>query len=338
MIRIAVDAMGGDQAPSAVVDGAVAAARHLDVRVVLVGSTAPVRSALAQHADLPQAALDIVEAPDVVGMADSPAATLRRKPRASIRVAAELVARGEAAALFSAGHTGATVMAAHAAFGMIPGVDRPALATTIPTRGRPAVLLDAGANVECRPQHLLQFAVMGSAYARLATGADRPRVGLLSIGEEETKGNELTRESHRLLKASPLNFIGNVEGREIFSGLADVVVCDGFTGNVVLKTSEGLVDMVETLLGDELRGTFSSQDGYLLSRRAFRRFRRRVDYSEYGGAPLLGVAGLAIVGHGRSSAKAVRNAIAMASRFAESDFIRRVERDIAATAVSSNFR
>jgi glycerol-3-phosphate acyltransferase PlsX len=169
---------------------------------------------------------------------------------------------------------------------------------------------------------------MGSVYARLAFGVPRPRVGLLSIGEEESKGNELTREAHRLLKGSPLNFIGNVEGREIHSGVADVIVCDGFTGNVVLKTSEGLVEAVEALLGEELQGTFSSQMGYLLSRRAFRRFRRRVDYSEYGGAPLVGVAGLAIVGHGRSSVKAVRNAIAMAYRFAASDFIRRVEQEI----------
>ena len=326
--------MGGDLAPSALVDGAVAAARHLDVRIALVGAPAAIEQALGGHYGASALAIDVVEAPEVIEMAESPASALRRKPRASIRVAADLVARREAAALFSAGHTGATVMAAHAAFGMIPGVDRPALATTIPTRGRPAVLLDAGANVECRPQHLLQFAVMGSVYARVALGAARPRVGLLSIGEEETKGNELTREAHRLLKSAPLNFIGNVEGREIYSGVADVIVCDGFTGNVVLKTSEGLVDAVEALLGDELQGTFSSQVGYLLSRRAFRRFRRRVDYSEYGGAPLLGVAGLAIVGHGRSSAKAVRNAIAMANRFAASDFISRVEQDIAAASVS----
>jgi glycerol-3-phosphate acyltransferase PlsX len=333
-MRIAVDAMGGDHAPSVIVDGAVAAARHLDAEIVLVGPTAELERALAPHADWSKLGIVIVEAPDVIGMADPPAATLRRKPRASVRVAAELVARREAAALVSVGHTGATVMAAHAAFGMIPGVDRPALAATIPTRRRPAVLLDAGANVECRPQHLLQFAVMGSVFARVAFGVERPAVGLLSIGEEETKGNELTRDAHRLLKASPLNFIGNVEGREIYSGVADVVVCDGFTGNVVLKTSEGLVETVEALLGDELRGTFSSQVGYLLSRRAFRRFRRRVDYSEYGGATLLGVAGLAIVGHGRSSAKAVRNAIAMAYRFATSDFIHRVEQDIGAAAIA----
>jgi glycerol-3-phosphate acyltransferase PlsX len=326
--------MGGDQAPSVVVDGAVSAARHLAVRVALVGPAAVLQQTLASHPDWRALGLEIVDAPDVVEMAESPAAALRRKPRASIRVAADLVARGEAAALFSAGHTGATVLAAYAAFGLIPGVDRPALAATIPTRARPAVLLDAGANVDSRPQHLLQFAVMGGVYARVALGIDRPRVGLLSIGEEETKGNELTREAHRLLKASPVNFIGNVEGREIYSGVADVIVCDGFTGNVVLKTSEGLVDAVETLLGDELKGTFSSHVGYLLSRRAFRRFRRRVDYSEYGGAPLLGVARLAIVGHGRSSAKAVRNAIAVAYRFAASDFLHRVEHEIAAAVAN----
>jgi glycerol-3-phosphate acyltransferase PlsX len=196
------------------------------------------------------------------------------------------------------------------------------------------VLLDAGANVECRPHHLLQFAVMGGVFARVALGIEKPRIGLLSIGEEETKGNELTRDAHRLLKAAPVHFIGNVEGREIYSGVADVVVCDGFTGNIVLKTSEGLVEAVEALLGEELQGTVPGQVGYLLSRRAFRRFRRRVDYSEYGGAPLLGVAGLAVVGHGRSSARAVRNAIAMASRFASGDFVQRVEQQIAAAAVS----
>src|SRR4051812_4478075 len=336
MIRIAVDAMGGDHAPAVIIEGAVAAARHLDIEVALVGPTRVLQEALATHPDAAELPIFAVEAPDVIDMADAPAAALRRKPKASIRVAADLVARGEAGALFSAGHTGATVMAAHAAFGMIPGIDRPALATTIPTRGRPAVLLDAGASVECRPQHLLQFAIMGSVYARLALAIERPRVGLLSIGEEETKGNELTREAHRLLKASPLNFIGNVEGREIYSGVADVIVCDGFTGNVVLKTSEGLVDAVEALLGDELQGTFSSQMGYLLSRRAFRRFRRRVDYSEYGGALLLGVAGLTVVGHGRSSAKAVRNAIAMAQRVAGSGVVPRVEQEIGGMETLTN--
>ena len=324
--------MGGDHAPSVVVDGAVAAARHLEAGIDLVGRTADVEQALSAYPDWRSLGIGVVDAPDVIEMAESPASAVRRKLRASVRVAADLVARRGAAALVSAGHTGATVLSAHAAFGMVPGVDRPALATTIPTRNRPAVLLDAGANVECKPQHLLQFGVMGSVYARLAHGVQDPRIGLLSIGEEESKGNELTREAHRLLKTSPLHFIGNVEGREIYSGVADVIVCDGFTGNIVLKTSEGLVETVEALLGDELQGTFSSQVGYLLSKRAFRRFRRRVDYSEYGGAALLGVAGLVIVGHGRSSARAVRNAVAMAYRFATSDFMTRVEHGISEAA------
>jgi glycerol-3-phosphate acyltransferase PlsX len=326
--------MGGDHAPSRIVDGAVAAARHLDVRLVLVGRVAELNARLAEHGDWRRLGIEVVNAPDVVEMSESPAASLRRKPGASIRVAAELVAAGRAAALFSAGNTGATVLAAHGAFGMLPGVGRPALAPVIPTRGTPAVLLDAGANVEAKPQHLLQFAVMGAAYARLALGVDQPRVGLLSVGEEAAKGNELTREAHRLLNDGPIRFIGNVEGRELYSGVADVVVCDGFTGNVVLKTGEGLVDAVEALLGDELRGTFSSQVGYLLARRAFRRFRRRVDYSEFGGAPLLGLGGLTIVGHGRSSGKAVRNAIAMASRFVAEGFTARVEQGIAALTVA----
>jgi glycerol-3-phosphate acyltransferase PlsX len=334
VIRIAVDAMGGDQAPDTIVDGAIAAARHLDAEILLAGAPDRIEAALVPHGSAARHRVRVLDAPEVVEMSEAPAAALRRKRRASVRVAAESVSRGEAMALVSAGHTGATVMAAYSAFGTLAGVDRPALATTIPTRSSPAVLLDAGANVDCRPQHLLQFAVMGGVYARVALGVTRPRVGLLSIGEEANKGNELTRDAHRLMKQAPVNFVGNIEGREIYSGVADVIVCDGFTGNIVLKTSEGLVEAVESLLGDELQGTFSSQVGYLLSRRAFRRFRRRVDYSEYGGALLLGVAGLAVVCHGRSSAKAIRNAIAMAYRLASSDFIHRVEREIATAAVS----
>jgi glycerol-3-phosphate acyltransferase PlsX len=325
-MRIAVDAMGGDDAPGAIVDGAVDAARQLPVAITLVGIEAAVREALSRHADWQSLAIEVVDAPDVVGMADAPSAALRR-PRTSIRIAAELVARGGGGAVVSAGNTGATVMAAHAAFGMLAGVDRPALAAVIPTRRRPAVLLDAGANAECRPSHLLQFAVMGAVHARLALGTEQPRVGLLSIGEEESKGNELTREAHRLLKAAPVHFIGNVEGREIYSGDADVIVCDGFTGNIVLKTSEGLVEVVDAVLGPPLRDSAAGRE-------AFERFRRRMDYSEYGGAPLLGVAGLVVVGHGRSSPLAVRNAIGMAARYAASDFVRRVEREIAAATVS----
>src|SRR5262245_3221559 len=333
MIWVAVDAMGGDAAPRVAVDGALAAARHFDLGVALAGPIALIESELARHGDVDPARVRLVDAPDVVGMDESPSVALRRKPRASIRVAADLVARGEAAGLFSAGHTGATVMAAYGAFGMVSWVDRPALAATIPTRERPAILLDVGASVECRPQHLLQFAVMGAAYARVGLGVETPRVGLLSIGEEATKGNELTRDAHRLLKAAPLAFIGNVEARDVYSGRADVIVCDGFTGNVALKVSEGLVDTMETLLREELSSTVTLRVGSLLTMRALRRFRRRVDYSEYGGAPLLGVDGITIVGHGRSTAKAVRNAIAMTYRFAEGRFLQRVRDDIAAAAV-----
>jgi glycerol-3-phosphate acyltransferase PlsX len=330
LIWIAVDAMGGDFAPGHVVDGALAAARHLDLAVVLVGPMATLEAELARHAEVDPARVRLIDAPDRITMDDAPLAALRRKPRASIKVAADLVAAGEAAALVSAGHTGATVMAAYGAFGMLPGVDRPALAATIPTRGRPAVLLDVGASVECRPQHLLQFGVMGTVFARVAFGTVAPRVGLLSIGEEATKGNELTRDAHQLLKAAPITFIGNVEARHIYGGEADVIVCDGFTGNVALKTSEGLVEMIEGLLGEELSSTLTMRMGSLLARRALRRFRRRVDYSEYGGAPLLGVAGLAIVGHGRSTPKAIRNAVAMGYRFAASGLIERIEQEIAA--------
>jgi len=333
MLWVAVDAMGGDFAPRVLVDGALAAARHFDLGVALVGRRDAIDAELLRHPDRDPARVRIVDAPDVIAMDEAPSAALRRKPTASIRVAADLVARGDAAALFSAGHTGATVMAAYAAFGMLPGVDRPALAATVPTPRGPAILLDVGASVECRPQHLLQFAVMGDVYARVALGVDRPRIGLLSIGEEATKGNELTREAHRLLKASALAFAGNVEARDVYTGQADVIVCDGFTGNVVLKVSEGLVDVVERLLGDELSSTITMRVGSLIARRALRHFRRRVDYSETGGAPLLGVAGVTIVGHGRSSAKAVRNAVAMAYRFASQRMIEAVAREIAAAAV-----
>ncbi len=336
MIWIAVDAVGGDLAPGPIVAGALAAARHFDLGVVLVGPGDRLAAEVANvHHD--PGRVRLVEAGDVIGMAEAPAAALRRKTGASIRVAADLVARGGAAALFSAGHTGATVMAAHAAFGMIEGVDRPALAATIPTRQRPAVLLDVGASVECRPAHLFQFAAMGSVYARVTFGIDVPRVGLLSIGEEESKGNELKREAHQLLKSLNVcgdrsRFVGNIEAREVYSGDADVIVCDGFTGNIVLKVSEGLVETASDLIAREL-GRATQARKTLGVARALRRFRSRMDYAEYGGAPLLGVGGIAIVGHGRSSARAVRNAVAMAHRFASSGFIDRVAREIAQSTV-----
>ncbi len=328
--------MGGDHAPAPIVDGAVAAARHLASGVILVGQKDRIDAELARHPDAESLPIEVMDAPDVVGMHESPAAALRRKPSSSIRVAVDAVANGRAAAVVSAGNTGATVIAAHAVLGLLPGVQRPALATAIPTMSSRAVLLDVGANAECRPAHLLHFAVMGAVYAQLALGIEEPRVGLLSIGEEETKGNELTRDAHRALKEAPVRFIGNVEARDVYSGVADVIVCDGFTGNVALKVSEGLAEMVEGLLRNELASTFSTRVGYLLSLRAFRRFRRRVDYSEYGGAPLLGVGGVVIVAHGRSSAKAVRNAILLASRFSRDRLIAQIEQGIGGLTVNES--
>ncbi|MEZ5284481.1 MAG: phosphate acyltransferase PlsX [Vicinamibacterales bacterium] len=331
-MRIAVDAMGGDHAPRRPVDGALAAARHLGIGIDLVGRAADVRAELVRHPDADALDIEVVDAPDVVGMDESAAQALRRKPQSSVMVAAGRVRDRHAAALVTAGHTGAAVVAAHAVFGMLEGVDRPALAPVVPTTSGSAVLLDAGATVECRATHLVQFAVMGAAYARVTLGLDRPRVGLLSIGEEASKGNELTREAHRLIRQAPVRFVGNVEARGIFAGEADVIVADGFTGNVALKLCEGVVEMVEDLLREELQSTFSSQMGYLLSQRAFRRFQKRVDYSEYGGAPLLGTAGVVVVGHGRSSVKAIRNAVVQAARFAGGGGWERVQRDILAAA------
>jgi phosphate acyltransferase len=332
-MRIAIDAMGGDDGPGSIIDGALVAARHLQVGLVVVGDGELIERELSRHPGAGALDLQIIDTPEAIEMDESAAAALRRKPRASIRLAAEAVKDGTAAAVFSAGHTGASVMAAHAAFGRVPGVDRPALATIIPTRRRPAVLLDSGATVECRPQHLVQFAVMGAAYARVALGCAAPRVGLLSVGEEESKGNELTRDAHQLLKAAPVQFVGNIEGRDVYAGNVDVIVCDGFTGNVTLKISEGLVETVEQLLHDELSATFGTRVGYLLSRQAFRRFRKRLDASEYGGAPLVGLNGLCVVGHGRSSAKAVRNAVAMAARFVEEGLIERLSKEVATVAL-----
>jgi glycerol-3-phosphate acyltransferase PlsX len=326
--------MGGDDAPGSIVDGALVAARHLQVGLILVGDAAAIERELSRHPGAGGLDLRVVHTPEAIGMEEAATAALRRKPRASIRVAAETVRNGDAAAMFSAGHSGASVMAALGAFGRLAGVDRPALATIIPTRRHPAVLLDSGATVECRPQHLVQFAVMGSAYAHLALGCSAPRVGLLSVGEEESKGNELTREAHQLLKSAAVNFVGNVEGRHVYAGDVDVIVCDGFTGNVTLKISEGLVDAVETLLHDELSATFGTRVGYLLSRQAFRRFRKRVDAAEYGGAPLVGVNGLCVIGHGRSSPKAVRNAVAMAARFVSQGLVDKLSRDIGAATVA----
>ena len=321
---IAVDAMGGDRAPDAVIEGAIQAARSLGVDVALAGPASLLRDHLTRHGAAGEAGVSIIDAPDVVAMDEPALAAFRRKPRSSIRVAADLVGAGEAQALFSAGHSGVAFLTAHSAFGVLPGVDRPALAVTMPTETGAAVLLDAGANVECRAEHLVQFGLMGAAYARIVLQVDQPRVGLLSIGEEAGKGTDLIRDAHARLTAAPLNFIGNLEARDLFTGRADVVVCDGFTGNIALKVGEGLAESLEHMLREELGGALVSQIGALLTRRAFARLRQRVDASEYGAAPLLGVRELTLVGHGRSSPKAVESAIGMAVRLLDARVLGRL--------------
>jgi glycerol-3-phosphate acyltransferase PlsX len=319
--------MGGDEAPGAIVIGAIRAVETGRVGVTLVGPADRLELELDRHGRLDHLPIHIADAPESVSMDESPLAALRRKPRTSIRLAMEIAARGDAQAAFSAGHTGATLLAAHATFGALAGVDRPALAVTIPTLTGSSVLLDAGANVECRADHLVQFGIMGAAYARVVLGKPDPAVGLLSIGEEASKGNDLIREAHAALATAPVRFIGNVEARELFSGRADVIVCDGFTGNIALKVGEGLVETVETMLREEMQP--APHAAAPASFDAFRRLRRRVDYAEYGGAPLLGIAGVTIVAHGRSSPRAVENGIVMAARLAEERVIERLTEALA---------
>ena len=313
-MRIAVDAMGGDFAPRAVVQGAVDAARELGVGITLVGDLERVDHELGL---LETGGLDIktVHAPQVVDMKDSASVVLRRKKDSSIRIATELVKAGEAVGVVSAGHTGAAMATALFILGPMKGVERPAIAALLPSMTGFTVILDAGANVDCKPIHLSQFAVMGDVFARKVFGISRPKVGLLSIGEEDTKGNELTKEAFKLLKTSRLNFVGNVEGRDVFNGTADIIVCDGFIGNVALKISEGLAEAMNSLLRKEIEEAIGGQVGYLLLRPAFRKFKKKIDYSEYGGAPLLGINGISIISHGHSSPKAIKNAIRVARDF-----------------------
>jgi glycerol-3-phosphate acyltransferase PlsX len=329
MITIAVDAMGGDSAPVPEVFGAVRAARSQDVEIILVGREDAVRQELGKYSDSPRLPIRVVHASEVVTMEDSAAKALRNKRDSSMRVAARLVRDGKAQGLVSAGNTGAVMALSKTLMGMIPGVERPALASAFPTvTGRPVVVVDVGANVDCSPQMLVQFAIMGEIYSRLVYHTQNPRVGILSIGEEEHKGNELTRAAAELLKLIPFNFIGNVEGRDLYTGKADVIVCDGFIGNVALKVSEGMVDVFKHMLQESLAATLTRKVGYLLSRSAYKDFKKRVDYSEYGGAPLLGVKGVVIICHGRSNDNAIRNAIRVACESATENVNDRIAAEI----------
>ncbi len=312
---IAIDAMGGDFAPASPVAGAVEAAREFSVPVLLVGRQNEIETELGRQRSTAGLSIDIVNATEVVSMAESPVTAFRRKKDSSIRIGATLIRDGRAQALVTAGNTGAAMTTVKMICGVLEGVERPALCAVVPNLRGPSVWLDVGANIGCRPEHLAQFAIMGHLYAQEALGVRNPRVGLMSIGEEDTKGNEVTREAFRRLKDTPLNFIGNVEGRDIFNGQADVVVCDGFIGNVSLKAVESSAEALLHFMKEEISKSFLAKLGYILARSAFRNFRKKVDYAEYGGVPLLGVRGTAIICHGGSSPRAIKNAVRVALDF-----------------------
>lgn len=317
--RIAVDVMGGDFGPSVVVPGALRGARESGCKLLLVGRTDFIEQELAKE-DVSGIDYEIVHAQEVAEMHEKPSEILRRKKNSSIQVACRLVRDNLADGLISPGHSGATVACAMFIIGRIPGVDRLGLASVFPSEKEGTIILDVGANVDCRPHHLFQFGLMGSSLAQTVLGRTSPRVGILSIGEEEGKGNSLVKDAYDLLKmAQNLNFVGNVEGRDVFTGDVDVVVCDGFVGNVVLKLSEGLGSSLSRMLKKALFSTFMAKMGTLLAKNALHRFSKFVDYAEYGGAHLLGLKGVALVCHGKSSAKAICSAVKMASTFVEKD-------------------
>ncbi|MCP9460676.1 MAG: phosphate acyltransferase PlsX [Nitrospira sp.] len=334
-MKIALDAVGGDYGPAPCIEGALQAVREADVEVVLVGDEALLKQEcrrLGCHDDR----VSIRHASQVVSMHESPAAVVRKKRDSSIWVATTMVKNGEADAVVSPGNTGASMVASFFVLGLTKGVERPAIATSLPTVSGEAIILDVGANVDCSAKDLFQFAVMGNEYGKHLFGKPNPRVGLLSIGEEDSKGNEVTKEAFKLLKAGSLNFIGNVEGREVYSGIADVVVCDGFIGNVALKISEGVAETISKLLEQELSRSWSGRVAYPLIVGPLRKLKRRIDYAEFGGAPLLGVNGITMICHGRSSAKAIKNAIRRAKGMAEGRVRELIQRNIEESLASSS--
>jgi phosphate acyltransferase len=328
---IALDAMGSDRRPKPEIEGSIQAARHFGVRVLLVGPAQTLQTELARYPGASGLPIEVVHASEAISMEDKAVQAVRAKRDSSMRVGLRLVRDGRAHGFVTAGNTGAAMATAKMVLGAIPGVDRPALAAVFPTAmGTAASLLDVGANVDCKAHNLEQFAVMGEIYFRTMFGTRRPRVGLLSIGEEATKGNELTKEAFQLLKELPLNFVGNVEGRDLYNGHVDVIVADGFVGNVALKISEGVANLVRYTLKESLKATITRQVGYLLSRSAFADFKKRLDHTEYGGAPLLGVKGVCFITHGSSNANAIKNAIRVAAEFAQSRVNEKIEKELAA--------
>jgi glycerol-3-phosphate acyltransferase PlsX len=335
MITIAVDAMGGDNAPRPEVEGSVLAAREHDVRVLLVGQASVLRGELAKH-DTANLHIEVIPASEVIGMQDHPVQAFRRKKDSSMHVAARLVREAKADGMVTAGNTGAAMTVAKFLLGTLESVDRMALAAPFPNaKGGVSVLLDVGANVDSRPEHLVQFAVMGEIYYRATFGSKKPRVGLLSVGEEEIKGNELTRAVYEKLKKLPVHFVGNVEGGDLFSGKVDVIVCDGFVGNIALKICEGLAVEIFGLLKKSIQSSLSSQVGYLFSRNAYKGLKQTIDYTEYGGAPLLGLRGVSVIAHGRSNANAIKNAIRVAAGLARSRMNEKIEEELLLAGVNA---
>ncbi len=329
-MKIAVDAMGGDYAPQAIVEGAVQAAKVAKGRygIVLVGDQSKIEQELSMLGAKGMAGIEIVHASEVIEMHDSPTEAIKQKKDASMIVATRLQKSGEVQAVVSAGNTGAFMATSLLSLGRLKGVNRPGLGSFIPNEKGMSVVIDVGANSECKPLNLLQFGIMGSLYVRYIFDTQNPRVGLLSNGEEETKGNNLTRDAHQLLKKSHLNFIGNVEGRDILKGTAEVIVCDGFVGNIVLKFAESIVGMLKNTIKKSIGKNVLSNLGAVLMRPAFRQLSKLMDYQEYGGVPLLGVNGVCIVCHGSSSPKAIRNAIREAEKMVNRDVNRLIEAEI----------
>lgn len=333
-MKIAIDTMGGDHGLTPIVEGAIQAIKELDIELVLVGQEDQIRTEL-DRVKWTDSRLTIQHASQTVDMHESPAQVARKKRDSSIWVATKLVKTGQADAVVSAGNTGATMVSAFFLLGVIKGVERPAICATLPTLQGTAVMLDVGATVDCTAQQLYQFGIMGNEYGKHLLGKSSPRVGLLSIGEEETKGNDMTKEAFRLLRESPLNFIGNLEGRDVYNGNADVIVCDGFLGNVSLKISEGLADAMKKMLMREIMASWLGRVSFLFLTGPLMRLKRRTDYAEFGGAPLLGVNGISMICHGRSSAKAIKNAIVRAEALAKGRLIELIQRDISENLMTS---
>ena len=335
-MRIALDAMGGDHGPEKLIAGAILALEEKDLELTLVGDQSEIEDCLAKlsPADSVARRMQVLHTSEVVEMGESPVDAIRKKKNSSVMLAFDLVKKGEAIAAVSAGNSGATLAAGIRKLGRIKNISRPGIANAFPTLKSPTVIMDVGANVDCRPQHLLEFALMASAFASVYN-IESPRVGLLSIGEEAGKGNQLVKDTWSILSESSLNFVGNVEGRDIFQGDVDVVVCDGFVGNILLKVSEGLVEASTQMLREGIMSSSLAKLGYLLARPVFNRLKKRVDYAEYGGAPLLGLDGTGIICHGKSNAVAIKNAILVAQQVVEIDVNKKIKASLAENSAAS---